>query len=87
MPLFYVLLLLTRIIFITKAPRNFKLFKDYIGLGNPVESATLSVRNMIGGVWTIVLSLRVRDAASSWRLITLKFHMQCVKRELRLVIR
>ena len=43
MTLFYVLLLLTRILFITKAPRNFKFFKRYVVVGNPVERGTLSV--------------------------------------------
>jgi len=48
-----------------KASRNFKFINRYIVLGNAVESGTLSVRNMIGEVWPIVLALCARDAASS----------------------
>jgi len=68
---------LSGILFITKAPRNFKFFRRYIVLGNPVESGTLSVGNLI---WPIGLSLCVQNAASSWRLLTFQFHMHCAKR-------
>ena len=79
MTLLYVLLLIG-ILFITKAPRNFKFFRRCIVLGNPVESGTLSIGNMIGEVWPIGLSQCVQNAASSWRLLTFQFHMQRVKR-------
>jgi hypothetical protein len=65
MTLFYVPLLLTRILFITKGPWNFKFFKRYNVLGNPVEIRTLLVGNVIGEVGQVILSLRVVDAASS----------------------
>ena len=47
-------LLLTRIVFITEAPRNFSFLERYSVLGNAVESGALSVRNMIGAAWPVV---------------------------------